>query len=245
MKPVIGVIPSFIETSIRDYYKLFRNYCDCIIERGGVPLIIPIVEKADVDIVLNIVDGLLLSGGSDVIPSFYGEKVMVNNLVVSEKRDEFEIFITRKALISDMPVFGICRGMQLLNVAAGGTLYQDISQCSISTLNHRVTGKEEKHGIHNVSLVKDKTLSKIFGTDYLKVNSVHHQAIDKLAAGFSVTALAEDGIIEGIENTNYHFAVGVQWHPERMVKVYEEQYKLFDLLIEKSVEARNSKGGKR
>jgi len=243
MKPIIGIVPSFIEQNTEKYYKLFKNYCDCIRDREGIPIIIPIIDMVEIDVILKLIDGLLLSGGSDICPSFYKEKVMIQNLLVSKQRDQFEINLTKKALLRNVPVLGICRGMQLLNVAAGGTLYQDINQYNLTSFNHKVNGEEENYGTHYVRLVKDKLLFKIFQTDCLKVNSIHHQAVAELAEGFCANAHAEDGIIEGIENLDYLLALGVQWHPERMIKAFSKHYKLFDLLIEKAIENRKSKGG--
>jgi len=243
MKPLIGIIPSIAEKNAGSFYKLFTNYCDCIRDRKGIPIVIPIVNKVEIDEILQRIDGLLLSGGPDIYPSFYKEKVMSSNLLVSKKRDQFEIGFTKKALFRNIPILGICRGMQLLNVAAGGKLYQDIIEYNLSPFNHKVNGEEEKYGTHHVKLIKEKWLFKIFQTDILKVNSIHHQAVAELADGFFANAYAEDGIIEGIENADYRLALGIQWHPERMVQAFPKQYKLFDLLIEKAIENRKSKGG--
>ncbi len=231
MKPVIGITSSLLENDCRDYYKLYTNYCQCISDSGGIPVIIPAAEKSSVDVYLDMMNGLLLSGGPDIAPAYYGQEVKVNNITTVKIRDESEILLTEKALEKDMPVLGICRGMQVLNVASGGTLYQDINRCGISSFNHSVTGPEEYSGTHMVTLNKGSILFELFQREKFMVNSIHHQAVEKAAPGFAGTALSEDGIIEGIESSIHYFAIGVQWHPERMVENYPFQYRLFDGFI--------------
>jgi len=185
--------------------------------------------------ILRAVDALVLSGGVDVDPRHFGEGTIPEaNVEVDPARDAAEFPLIRAALERDVPVLGICRGVQLLNVAAGGTLHQDLSLAGLDAAEHqqREAGKTDEDVAHPVRIEGRSRLGAVLGADRLEVNSFHHQAIKTPAPGFVVTARSPDGVIEGLEDPTRAFAVGVQWHPERMVGGHPEQRHLFAALVE-------------
>ena len=157
------------------------------------------------------IDGLLLTGsGPDIDPALYGERQRFRFKKVDPKRSTFEWELVKRAREKKMPILGICGGMQLLNVAGGGSLYQDLPKQLPRVLKHDHGGKPS----HPVEIKKGTLLSRVVGKVRLYVNSSHHQGVKKVAPGYVINAMAEDGVIEGIEATGFPFVVGVQWHPE-------------------------------
>lgn len=235
MKPVIGITTFFDNKETRLYNSLGYSYINSVYNAGGIPMLIPIItdDRCAADY-LDMTDGLLLSGGEDISPMLYGENPIKEVNLVSEERDYMEFGLFREALRRDMPVLGICRGIQLINAACGGTLYQDIHVQGTNILGHspRETWRDALY--HPVQIKKDSRLYSIFNSEHLKVNSFHHQAVRTPAANFRVTAVAPDGIIEGIEDPGKSFVVGVQWHPEDLTMKYPEFLKLFRAFIHES-----------
>lgn len=158
-------------------------------------------------------DGILLAGGADVDPVCYGATERHATVTTDPRRDEFELALACQALSQQIPVLGICRGVQVLNVAAGGTLVQDLPSERSSAPNHRVTAPVDQIA-HNVSISPGSRLASLVGDGTVPVNSRHHQAVKNVAPGFHIVAAAPDGVIEGIERPDLPFCVGVQWHPE-------------------------------
>jgi putative glutamine amidotransferase len=200
-------------------YGVAVDYIHAVQLAGGLPLMIPLSRDPDMleDYFSNM-DGLLLPGGMDVDPAHYGEEPHRRLKEVDPVRDETELFLARRALQEDKPVFGVCRGQQLLNVAAGGSLFQDIgSQASNEVLLHFQDFAEEWPS-HSVEVRPDTMLFQIVQQPTVRVNSYHHQAVKRLAPGFRVSATAPDGVVEGIESTRHMFALGVQWHPELLAE---------------------------
>jgi putative glutamine amidotransferase len=168
---------------------------------------------------LDSCDGLLLTGGADVDPVHYGEEDRHPTLSLEAGRDEYEIALARAALSRDMPVLAICRGVQLLNVAAGGTLYQDLPSQFPSSVDHRIKEPVDQ-AVHTVKVDPQSRLARLVGTERdLSVNSRHHQAVRKVAPGFVAVAHADDGVVEAIEQPEKTFCIGVQWHPENFWKM--------------------------
>lgn len=214
-KPFIGVTVAHHAEELATFPREF--YVQSILAAGGIPLLIPPLEEpGDAGEVLAKLDGLLLSGGGDISPMYLGEVPLRGIKDCFPQRDLSEIALTRKALARDLPILGICRGIQVLAVAAGGKIYQDIpSQYPQSNSHHQTAPRA--YPWHEVEVLESK-LYQITGLKRISVNSFHHQAVSVLPAGFITTAVAPDGIIEGIELPTTRFCLGVQWHPEAMEK---------------------------
>ena len=230
-KPLIGVTPAYdYENGVINCHK---DYCEAINKSGGAAIIISGFQ--DDDILLEIFercDGFLISGGPDADPKHYGEKTLPFCGTISPYRDYLENFIIKKALECNKPILGICRGMQMLNVAAGGTLYQDIyMQNKDKEILQHSQEAPKWYPIHDIHIEKDSIIWKSFQADTFSVNSFHHQAVKDLAQDFKSTSHSSDGIIESIEHKNHKFAVGVQWHPERMIETNLIYKRIFDEFI--------------
>lgn len=229
MKPFIGVT-AMAEDNLT---VLKHDYANSILQSGGIPLTIPFkCSDTDIGQILKAMDGLLLTGGPDVDPDYYGEEPLPALDKISPERDRLEIALTVQAIQQNKPIFAICRGMQVLNVAMGGSLYQDIhTQHGSPLLQHRQKAPRD-HLSHQVSVVEQSLLHRIAGRARFKVNSFHHQAVKKAAPGFQVAATASDGIIEAIESSEHLFVLGVQWHPEDTAAVDTVSRRLFDRFVE-------------
>ena len=206
--------------------RKLEDYRQSILHVGGEPRIVD--SSLAVDAALSGVDGLLLTGGDDVAPPIYGEQPHATVTEAEPGRDEFEIGLVKAALERGVPIFAICRGVQVLNVACGGTLVQDIPSQVTGALAHDlpVPPNQSYSLAHEIWLEKDSLLSNLMrerlsDTDACEVNSRHHQAVKDLAPGFLVSATAPDGVIEAIENPAKRFCLGVQWHPENFFRTGE------------------------
>ena len=207
MKPVVGITPC---SRVDDYVESIRR-------AGGEPVVLSNSDNPSA--VLDRVDGVLLTGGLDVDPRLYGEAPHPATETAPE-RDRFEIPLTRGAIARDKPILAICRGVQVLNVAAGGSLVQDIPSAISSTLNHSVD-TPKNHIAHDVRLTRGTVLADLLGTEQQAVNSRHHQAVGNVANDFVVSAVSADGVVEAIERPESSFCVGVQWHPENFWRTGE------------------------
>lgn len=232
MAPIIGI--TFVENVEDDPDN---NYIRAIEEFGGIPrtLYPGISREAYADI-----DGLLLTGGGDIDPSYYGEEVH-ETTETEPGRDALELPLCKQGIKEDLPVFGICRGIQVMNVAMNSSLYQDIPSQFADHLLHKIMEKREDSW-HDIKIQPDSLLSQITGDQVAEVNSRHHQALKVLGEGFTVTARSEDGIIEAIEDKSKRFMIGVQYHPERMFKepnswkLKEHAASLFEAFIQAASE---------
>lgn len=223
-KPVIGITCSVEEKEDRkrkypiifpfDYLK--RSYYLAIEKAGGVPVLFPNLKDLGlIDYFLELVDGLLLSGGYDVKPECYGERLGHKSVKLTPDRDKFELALVRKARKRKIPILGICRGHQLINVAFGGTLYQDLSLRAGKTFKHKSGKILDYQKKHRVVIKKGSKLFYILGKKEMEVNTSHHQIIKDTAPGFIPTAWSkEDGVIEGLESQKDRYLLSVQWHPE-------------------------------
>jgi len=229
MKPIIG-----ITLSVTGHKQLSLNntYVTSVVNAGGIPIILPPNPQA-IEEYLQIISGLLLSGGTDIDPLHYKQDRNPLTEPPNPMRDNFEIPLCRAALEKNIPILGICRGMQVLNVALGGTLVQHID-------GHRC--KEDKDNpdlhwqtyLHDVDVVPGKKLHSIIGDTKLSVNSIHHQAVDQLGEGVIVSAKG-DQIPESIEVANKYFAIGVQWHPEALAKLDTRHAAIFKAFVEECI----------
>ena len=226
MTPIIGVtatlkedVDTVAERPLGRYVRSDLDYVEGVAAAGGVPVVLPPIGDAHTaEAVIHGLDGLLLSGGSDLHPGYYGETPMPELGPTIPERDAFEVPLLELALRRGLPIFGICRGMQLLNVALGGTLYQDLpSQWGRGVLKHRQETPKWQP-THEVEVSGDAYLAEIMDREVLKVNSYHHQGIKDLADGLVVTARSSDGVAEAVEarDLSERWVVGVQWHAEAM-----------------------------
>jgi putative glutamine amidotransferase len=200
-----------------------HDYEESIQRAGGEVRILDYTKDAPADVVKS-VDGILLTGGGDVLPSLYGEQAHATFDAAEPGRDAYEIELARRAAEADVPLLAICRGIQVLNVARGGTLVQHIPEQLRDGLNH--TLREPPYAIaHDVWVSEGSLLERIMGErlegDTLPVNSRHHQAVDAVGEGLVVTATAPDGVVEAVEDPSQHFCLGVQWHPENFYRTGE------------------------
>jgi putative glutamine amidotransferase len=230
MPPTIGVVPC---RSLADYLESVRR-------AGGAPRVLDVTKDLPAEVVTS-VHGILLTGGGDVDPARYGLARHSSVAGIDVTRDEFEIELVRRAYAANLPMFGICRGLQVLSVALGGTLVQDISTEMPGSLPHSVTTPlcaiAHEAWINKGNLLGTLMQDKLAETDGCSVNSRHHQAVKRLAPGFDVTATAPDGVVEAIEDPKAAFCLAVQWHPENFWRTGEFRM-LFDGFIEASSRAR-------
>jgi putative glutamine amidotransferase len=238
MKPLIGVTPDFNAGDRKEWggreatFFLRARYIRAIEDLGGVPVILPLAEDhADRRRLLEGVDGLLLTGsGPDLAPSLYGERQRYTFHVMSRRRADFELDVARMAASSQLPVLGICGGMQAINVAFGGSLIQDIATQAGSSLPHRQKASATELS-HTVDVAPKSLLRRILGQARIRVNSSHHQSVKRVAPSLVASAVASDGIIEAIESPKHRFLLGVQWHPEFLYDRYAFHRKLFQALV--------------
>jgi putative glutamine amidotransferase len=219
--------------------RKMEDYLESVRRAGGEPVEVVVGGEAP-DLILSRVDGLMLTGGGDVDPKLYGETPHDTFQAAETGRDEFEIALARAAVKRGIPLLAICRGMQVLNVAMGGTLFQDIPSQVTGALQHSVP-QPRAGGAHEVWVAKDSKLSELL-KDHMEdgetchVNSRHHQSVKDVASGFEVTATSPDGVVEAMEKPNGTFCVAVQWHPENFWRTGE-----FRELFEGLVQAANQK----
>ncbi|HHW12809.1 MAG TPA: gamma-glutamyl-gamma-aminobutyrate hydrolase family protein [Firmicutes bacterium] len=219
MKPVIGVTCRHDRKQIPDQYMLAGAYCRAIEKAGGIPVLLP--AQAEFDRPLHsFCQGLLLSGGGDIDPAFFNEEPHPRLGTVDQERDRWELLLVRKAYAEGLSMLGICRGVQVLNVAFGGTLYQDLPaqyaqrpNRPLLEHNQQIPGDQVSH---RVTIAAGSLLARILESTEIWTNSHHHQAVKDPAPNLRITARSDDGVIEGLEGTGDHFLVGVQWHPERL-----------------------------
>ncbi len=233
-KPVIG----FAVSHDTENDKIFVNsiYLRSVRNAGGIPMVFPMeLSEDDLRELLDRVDGVLFTGGDDIHPFLYGEETHAKCGNISQPRDSMEMALFPMALETGKPIFGICRGIQLINTAMGGTLYQDIpSQFSSDiSIAHRQPFAY-KVPSHTVDVVQDTLLSRILGEEVtsIAVNSMHHQAIKDLAPGLEVCGYAPDHMIEAVYAPDYPFLLGVQWHPEHLASFQPEAARLFSAFVE-------------
>jgi putative glutamine amidotransferase len=236
VRPRIGITSWLRDDSdgLERWAAVRDTYTRAIRTAGGLPVILPAAD-GDPGVIaeyLEALDGLLFPGGGDVAPAYYGEARDDRCQEPDRERDYFEIHLARAALERRTPILGICRGLQVLNVAAGGTLYQDLT-CRPGTLpNHAAGGEDRRKPIHPVRILPGTRLYAIMGVSESVVTSTHHQFVKDLAPGFRITAESpEDCVVEGIENPGHPFLVAVQWHPERMYRDHPEHLALFQALV--------------
>jgi putative glutamine amidotransferase len=223
-KPVIGLTSSFMIHEDTEKIFLPHSYFEAIRHFGGIPLLIPVLASDDeLQFLLDRCDGLLLTGGDDIDPGLFGEEKLNDTVVIAPERDAQEGRVIDMALERNLPIFGICRGIQMLNVFQGGTLHQHIDGHS--------DFKSRSTGCHKVSILPGSRLETILSESCLTVNSLHHQAVDALGKDLAVCAVSEDGIVEAVIHTSHPFCLAFQWHPEHMSRKNKGQQKIFDTFV--------------
>ncbi len=231
MKPLIGITAHTLhEQPNRDWLYTPRTYMDSVQEAGGLPVLLPLTgDEGEAAALLDRVDGLLLAGGVDLDPQLYGEQPLWQIGEIDPERDRTELTLAREALRRDMPVLGICRGMQVLAVAEGGTLWQDLPAQRPVSIKHRQEAPRW-HPTHTIAVQSGTRLAELLGPTS-RVNSDHHQAVRTLPEGWVASAVAPDGIIEAMEHPGRRFALAVQWHPESFVGRSAAFAPLFEALV--------------
>jgi putative glutamine amidotransferase len=239
MKPIIGVTPDFNPGNCQDMggkeptYFLRARYTKAIEDAGGIPFILPFMPDTGAwrRIVSQVVDGLLITGsGLDLSPKIYGQKQRYKFKHMSIERATLELGISRFAYKADVPMLGICGGMQSIAVALGGTLFQDIDSQIKTSIPHQPTYSATKMA-HSIQIEARSLLRQITGKATIRVNSSHHQSVKNVPSCLRTTAVAPDGVIEAIEAPDKHFFLGVQWHPEFLYERYSIQKRIFQALI--------------
>ncbi len=231
-KPLIGVMP--LVDDERDSYWMLPGYMEGIIAAGGLPVMLPLTSDGRLlRQAAEECDGFLYTGGPDVSPEIYGEKPKAETLAC-RKRDDMELILLDNILKLDKPILGICRGIQLLNAALGGNLWQDIPSENPSEIEHHMKSPYDIP-IHSVELVKDSPIHRLLKTDVLPVNSYHHQAVKSVAPCLSVMAKASDGLCEAVYMPHKKFVWAVQWHPEFSFRSDENSFLIFKAFVDSAV----------
>ncbi len=230
----IGITSSARIDSSNLYNALGNDYISSIIKCGGCPVIIPVVEeKFIISEYINMIDGIIISGGEDISPELYNEKNTGLTKNINSLRDRMEYSAIEAALNKRIPILGICRGMQILNVFSGGDLFQDIANQYHTDIKHANQLKNRSELHHEIIINENTHLSKVTGLKTIQVNSRHHQAIRNPAANFTISAMAPDGIFEAIEDINNDI-VAVQWHPENIADTEKSSAAIINDLLQRA-----------
>lgn len=242
VKPIIGISPSPSESSF-DHghfrrYALADTYTKAILAAGGIPVILPLHSEA-VDDTLDALDGIIFSGGGDIDPKHWNEEKHPVADGFDDERDAFELQAIRKVVERDIPMLGICRGIQTVNVALGGSLIQDIADQMPGAQQHR----QHKDGMlrdalsHWVTVTKgDNLLYRIHGDTQMRTNSFHHQAVKEPAKDLEIIATTPDGVVEAMWHPMMTFGLAVQWHPEMLAAMHRDQAAIFEALVHAAAE---------
>ncbi|WP_078548839.1 gamma-glutamyl-gamma-aminobutyrate hydrolase family protein [Litchfieldia alkalitelluris] len=235
-KPVIGITGAYVNHNhYMEGVYVHHDYHKSIAANGGIPIVLPYINENLSIESAELCDGIILSGGEDVDPQFYGQDPHPNLGATIPERDIAEMALVHYAINNNIPLLAICRGVQILNVALGGTLIQDIPAQWANPIKHTQI-VERKRDTHFIRIDKDSYLYSIIGEETVRVNSLHHQAIDKLSPHLKTVATASDGMIEAVELIESNtFTIGVQWHPESMSSHNQKMNKLFNHFVENCV----------
>lgn len=229
---IIGISGNILEENSIAKAFVNQTYIDSVVRANGIPFIMPICEDENIiKKMIEKVDGIIMTGGVDIHPFRFNEEPNPKIGAISKERDDFDFLIMKYAFEMKKPIFGICRGIQLINVFFGGTLIQDINSQKNTNILHSQTAAIDV-ATHKIKIKKDSIIYNIFGKT-AEVNSFHHQAIDKLSKDFKITSTANDGIIESIEYKKKDaFILGVQWHPECMTAKDIKMQNIFSMFVD-------------
>ena len=230
-KPLIGILPLY--DSIKKSIWMYPGYPEGITEAGGIPVILSILNRnEDIEAIAERLDGFVFSGGQDVDPQYYGEALLKYSNEIYPPRDQLELRLLRAVMDQDKPIFGVCRGLQLINVALGGTLYQDINkQVKRELPIQHFQQNNYEFPVHEVSIATNSRLYEIIGTETIRVNSMHHQAIARLAPQLIAAAASADGLVEAVEIRGLSFGLVVQWHPEFLWQQDDSTLKILQAFV--------------
>jgi putative glutamine amidotransferase len=241
--PIIGItcnvlnsIPDTVTVGIgapgQSWQLLAEDYLTAVKKAGGIPIILPVDrDLKHIPRLLNMVDGVLVSGGNDISPMLYNERINRYCGLLDPDRDTFEIELSKRAIEIDKPLLGVCRGIQILNIALGGTVYQDLPSSGFEL--HTILTNERNVPTHSVKIEKDSPFMAIFGKGEIFVNSFHHQGIREVAQSLETAAVTPDGLVEAVYMPDKKFVMAIQWHPEMMFDS-KQQASLFGSFIEAS-----------
>jgi len=227
-RPIIGITCDWVETGDVAQVRLNTGYIKATEAAGGIPFVLP--PHRDIESIAEQIDALLIPGGDDIDPCYYGEERHEKLQLITFQRFEFEHALLKHFDTLGKPVLGICYGCQLLNVIRGGSLYQHIPDLG-TTVIHKRASMQEEHPRHFVQLEKGSQLREVIGLERFEITTIHHQSVREPGEGLRVSAYAADGIIEALEDPDRPFVIGVQWHPERDLESQATR-KLFEAFVE-------------
>lgn len=241
-RPVIGITTQTLHSidgipgDLPASWVMNQRYFHAVTAVGGVPWMVPLLDDdlATLREIFHRLDGVLIPGGVDMDPATFGERPHPRLGRIDPARDTVEVTLARWSIEAGKPLLGLCRGIQVLNVAMGGSLYQDVEAERPGSIKHDyfpTAGFERDHLAHEVAVAEGSRLAQAVGTGRVAVNSMHHQGIRTLAPGLVPTAVAPDGLVEAVESANGQFLVGVQWHPEALMDRHPAMHRLFESFI--------------
>lgn len=247
-RPIVGVPTQTLQSlggvsaEIPPSWVMSQRYVLTLTNSGAIPWLIPLVDDETLRGVYDGLDAVFLPGGADIDPASYGTAPHALCDKTDRERDRVELALARWAMADGKPVLGVCRGMQLINLAAGGTLFQDIAEQMPGSIKHDYfpfSGQSftRDYLAHEVTVAEGTRLAGVFGAGQLRVNSMHHQGVRDIGDGLVVSATAPDGLVEGLESGNGHYVVGVQWHPEALTDSQAAARQLFDEFVQIAAEA--------
>lgn len=243
MRPLIGITTAEYEDHGKPYHRSYARNAWAIRDAGGLPVYIPTgLDEVSLRELYERLDAVLLPGGPDVDPAYYGEARHPETKIIDDARDTLELTLARWTYQDDRPLFGICRGHQVINVAFGGTLVQDIPSEVETELTHYTSDALPRATIeHEVALDPKSHLAAILGRTRVAVNSLHHQAVGRPAPGVTITGYSPDGVVEALEVPDKRFVLSVQWHPEDLYGDDEAMKRLFESFVEAARESATRK----
>ena len=229
-KPVIGISTG---CSSIEYSIVRRSYSDAVLRAGGIPFLLPQVsDSTEAEEILRRIDGIIFTGGEDISPAYYGEKVYNGTVKIDSHRDTLDMLYAKAALARRIPILGICRGEQLMNVVLGGSLYQDLPSQKPGKILHNQTLPDPQPSHAVIVIDRNSLLRKLAGKDTIYVNSFHHQAVKVPSSKVTVTALSEDGVVEGFESiSRKQWLLAVQFHPELLSMSDDSWLDIFRSLV--------------
>lgn len=234
IRPLIGITTASVVLQGKTYNRAYAPNAQAIAAAGGLPVLIPTgLDEETLHAIYETLDAVLLPGGVDVDPTHYGQERHPLTIQIDDARDALELTIARWAVDDDAPVLGICRGHQVLNVALGGTLIQDIPSQIETELAHDIPDELPRSTrIHDITIDENSRLAEILGGTYFQVNSLHHQSVEEAAPGTTLTAYSPDGVVEALEMPEKSFVLSVQWHPEDLYRDDDSMNRLFTAFVQ-------------